>query len=91
MTKTTEALLEEREETHGDFTHVADYAQNLKRVMRGGGRFDDELSDVMRESLDVIASKIGRILSGNAYEPDHWRDIAGYATLVLQRLPKPPG
>lgn len=34
------------------------------------------------EALDMIQHKIGRILSGNPNEPDHWHDIAGYATLV---------
>jgi hypothetical protein len=26
--------------------------------------------------------KMSRILCGNPNEPDHWRDIAGYATLI---------
>jgi hypothetical protein len=40
----------------------------------------------MAETLDMIAHKIGRIIAGNAAEPDHWRDIAGYAQLVANRL-----
>lgn len=40
------------------------------------------LSSAQAEALEMIQHKIGRILSGNPNEPDHWRDIAGYATLV---------
>ena len=40
----------------------------------------------MRESLEMIEHKIARIISGNAYEPDHWLDIMGYAALVLREL-----
>jgi hypothetical protein len=42
----------------------------------------------MRESLDMISNKIARIVNGNPSEPDHWIDIAGYATLIANRLIK---
>jgi hypothetical protein len=42
----------------------------------------------MRESLDLIANKLSRIINGDPYYDDSWRDISGYATLVLQRLEK---
>lgn len=76
-------LLNEREATHGDFGKVAETAQALKRVMYDTGRLP---SAPMRESIDMICSKMARIANGNASEPDHWRDIAGYATLVATRL-----
>lgn len=34
----------------------------------------------------MIAVKIARILVGDCNHPDHWHDIAGYATLVADRL-----
>ena len=34
----------------------------------------------------MILHKIGRIVAGDEMEPDHWLDIAGYATLVVLRL-----
>ena len=40
----------------------------------------------MMEALDLIASKIGRMLSGNLNYIDNWHDIAGYATLIENRL-----
>ena len=39
----------------------------------------------------MIACKIARILSGDPNWRDHWDDIAGYATLVAERLGPPRG
>jgi hypothetical protein len=78
-------ILDEREKTHGNFHRVAMMAQELKDVMRRGKNWKT-LDDTQRETLEMIASKIGRIMSGNPHEIDHWRDIAGYATLIEQWL-----
>jgi hypothetical protein len=34
----------------------------------------------------MIVHKISRIVNGNPDKVDHWVDIAGYATLVADRL-----
>lgn len=78
-------ILNEREKTHGDFYLVAMMAQSLKDAMRHGRNWE-ELDDPQREALEMIASKVGRILSGNPHEVDHWRDIAGYAALIERWL-----
>ena len=78
-------ILDEREKTHGDFYRVAGTAQELKDVMRRGKNWKT-LDDTQRETLEMIASKIGRIMSGNPHEADHWRDIAGYAALIERWL-----
>ena len=78
-------ILAERQKTHGDFYDVAMMAQELKDAMRRGKTWGS-LDDTEREALQMIASKIGRILAGNPHEADHWRDIAGYATLIERRL-----
>ena len=85
MNNPTDALLEERGRTHGDFTEHALITQELKLAMqrrRGWAR----LNHCQAESLEMIAHKIGRILSGNPNHADHWDDIAGYARLVSQRV-----
>lgn len=74
-------LLSERATTHGSFETNASIAQELKAAMRASPRWED-LSDVRKESLEFIASKIGRILSGRSDLADHWADIAGYAELA---------
>ena len=87
MTTDINALLAEREKTHGDYAVHALITQDLKRVMTHHvGHLDRRLDDDMQESLDMIAHKIGRIIAGNAAEPEHWRDVAGYAQLVANRL-----
>ena len=87
MTTDINVLLAEREKTHGDYAVHALITQDLKRVINHHvGDLDRRLDDDMQETLDMIAHKIGRIIAGNAAEPDHWRDIAGYAQLVANRL-----
>ncbi len=81
MTDKTDALLTERNSTHGDFALNADFSQRFKRLIREAPGYS-ALHPVHREALDVIALKISRILSGCPYEPDHWADIAGYARLA---------
>lgn len=86
---TIDNLLATREQTHGDYKSKAGTIQSLKRRMRCVDGWDN-LRNYQRESLDMIASKIGRILHGNPDEIDHWQDIAGYAMLVARELEARP-
>ena len=87
MTTDINVLLAERGKTHGDYEVHALITQDLKRVVTHHvADLDRKLDDDMAETLDMIAHKIGRIIAGNPAEPDHWRDIAGYAQLVANRL-----
>lgn len=80
-------LLTERGKTHGNFTEHARITQNLKAMMMGEPTYMS-LTAPMRESLEMIAHKIGRILAGDPDLRDHWDDIAGYAKLVAERCSK---
>lgn len=82
---TVEEVLDARGKTHGRFEDHAWMAQELKGQMRGGVRWPS-LTPAQQEALEMVASKIGRILAGDPNEPDHWRDIAGYAILVARGL-----
>jgi len=83
-----DAILNQRATTYGAFKDVARMAQRLKNVIR--------LTDIERrggtlpldhqETLDMIASKIARIVVGDYDHVDSWIDIAGYATVVADRL-----
>lgn len=93
---TIDSTLIERGDRYGDFTGHAEIAENLiycmtnSRSLRASGNSTcgwDRLSPVQRQALRVIADKIARILNGDPNYDDNWLDIAGYATLVLQRLP----
>jgi UDP-N-acetylmuramoylalanine-D-glutamate ligase len=81
---TIQKTLKERQKTHGNFITHALIAQSLKDVMRDHGV--NELAPDQVEALEMIAHKIARILNGNPNHHDHWHDIAGYATLVTERL-----
>ena len=85
--QTTEEILEERARTHGQFADNARIAQELKRLaMREPAYF--QMNTVACESLDMIMSKIARILSSSegAHHLDNWADIAGYARLVEKHM-----
>jgi hypothetical protein len=75
--------LRERQKTHGSFAENARISQGIKSYLKENGH---HRTLVQREALDLIATKLGRIGSGNANEADHWRDIAGYAMLVVKDI-----
>jgi hypothetical protein len=83
----TEKILIKREQTHGGYTDTAAYAQSIKNVLRLTEKYHS-LAPTAKESLDLIATKIARILSGDAELAEHWEDIAGYAGLEARRLGK---
>lgn len=78
-------ILNEREKTHGAYASTAAMAQMLKDCMKNSQNWLT-MDDTQRESLDLIATKIARILSGNPREKDHWVDVAGYANLIVRDL-----
>jgi hypothetical protein len=78
-------VLADRQTTHGNYADTARTAQHLRGAMREGNNWSI-LTDTQRESLDMIAMKIARILSGDPQHADHWDDITGYARLVSTSL-----
>ena len=78
-------VIVEREATHGDFATYARIVQRLKNVVRYEPEFA-MLEPYQREAIEHIFGKIGRIMAGNSKYTEHWLDIAGYATLVKDRL-----
>lgn len=79
-------VLKERGNRYGDFPDHACITQALKDVMRRCPNWNTELDDDMKEALEMIQHKIGRILNGDPQYADSWVDIAGYAKLVADRL-----
>ncbi len=82
-----DAVLAERGSRYGNFIDHARITQELKRVSYDFfvGK-NKQLADDQQEALDMIFHKIGRILNGDPNYADSWIDIAGYATLVADRL-----
>lgn len=81
----TDQLIAERGRTHGDYAEHAEATQALKYVMQAHPGWA-RLNAMQRETLDMIAHKIGRALAGDPNFKDHWDDIAGYARLISVRL-----
>lgn len=81
----TEQLITERGSRYGKFKDGAAIMQELKFVMREVDGWHN-LTPSQREALDMIQHKIGRILNGDPTYDDSWKDIAGYATLIVNEL-----
>jgi len=78
-------VLAQRETTYGSFAEHARISQTLKFDLTQSINWNTMRPD-QREALEMIVHKIARILNGNPDYVDSWTDIAGYATLVEQRL-----
>jgi len=82
-----DAILNQRASTYGSFKDVATVAQQLKHVAASHTiAAGIELAHDQIEALEMIFTKIARIVNGNRNHVDNWVDIAGYAQLVADRL-----
>lgn len=80
-----------RHDTHGHFDRTAATVVALydafERACAG-----KKLPPSQKHAVYMICVKLARIASGDNYEPDHWRDLVGYPSLVLnslQHIPRP--
>jgi len=81
------ATLAERGSRYGAFDGHAEIAQQLKATVRVfEAKRGCDLAHDQREALEMIMHKVARILNGDPNYADNWIDIAGYATLVADRL-----
>lgn len=83
--------LANRQQTHGNYEDRARITQQLKYIISKELKLREQRGDAaltasMRESIDMILHKLGRIIAGNPRMSDHWHDIAGYATLVEMQI-----
>ena len=82
---TVTQVLAERGKDYGDYASKAQFIQGVKYLMRSSPNWETMDAD-MRESMEMIAHKMGRTLYGNPAHKDNFLDIAGYAKLVADRL-----
>ena len=80
-----ETILAQRGKDYGDYASKAQFIQNMKLLIRMSPNWFD-LDPDMRESMEMIVHKMGRIAYGDPSHLDSWIDIAGYAKLVADRL-----
>lgn len=93
MVQSTAEVLAERGTRYGQFINQAGIAQGIHSVINFGisisGKSREKNFHVDElEALNMIVNKIARIVNGDPHYSDSWRDIAGYATLVADRLDK---
>lgn len=82
-------ILAERGQTHGDFSNQAECAQDLKKAFYNWAQHNAQ-TPYMKEAVDMILHKLARVAIGDPFVQDHWDDIAGYATLVSDRVARKP-
>lgn len=81
-------ILQERGKRYGTFSEHAKLSQNVRGMIQAhmGNAKWYSMADDQREGLEMVIHKIARIANGDPNYGDSWRDIAGYATLVADRL-----
>lgn len=82
-----DTTLAERGSRYGEYHEHARITQAIKRAMADSPNWP-RLADDQKETLEMLAHKIGRILNGDPNYHDSWHDIIGYTKLVADRLPQ---
>ena len=77
-------ILDQRQKTHGNFEKVARLDTELFSTFNT--YLYSSLSNEQYCAIKMILHKIARIGCGDPEFIDHWKDIVGYATLVINEL-----
>jgi len=80
-----DATLEQRGTKYGDFNEHAHITQAIKAAMRDSPNWA-KLPPQMKEAMEMVAHKFGRILNGDPNFHDSWHDCIGYLRLVEKDL-----
>lgn len=80
-----EVLLQERGSKHGDFTHGAQFTQDVMDIFARQANWR-LLEAFQKEGIHMIVHKMQRVMVGQFDYDDHWLDIEGYARCVRERL-----
>lgn len=77
--------LQQRGSKYGRFDDQGRIEQAIKRAMHDSPNWTT-LPDDSKSAIEMIATKLSRILKGDPEYDDNWRDIAGYAQLIVDRI-----
>ena len=93
MDEKLKSVLADRGATYGDFGDIALEAQarrsiDAERLTRNASfrALSSAGQATVLEALGMIEHKIARALMGDVSHADTWLDIAGYATLIHDRI-----
>lgn len=85
--QSVDALVDERAEKYGKFENLAEVSQRFKDSLHYFLITRNKyLAPDQQEAMELIFHKFARIINGDADYVDNWKDIAGYATLIADRL-----
>ena len=85
--QSVDALVDERGAKYGKFESLAEVSQRFKDSLHYFLITRNKyLAPDQQEAMELIFYKFARIINGDADYIDNWKDIAGYATLVSDRL-----
>lgn len=89
-TASTEDILKQRGSRYGAFKDHAAVSSALRSTVLqhyvGTHPEGPAMEPYMMESIIMICHKLGRIANGDPHYDDNWKDIAGYAQLVVDIL-----
>lgn len=77
---TNNAVLLERGGRHGPAVEQFDIAQEIKAACRRGRSWEN-LHSQQKEIVEMLATKLSRIVSGDPMYVDHWSDLKGYSEI----------
>jgi len=80
-----EEIISDRARTHGDWPTQAQLLADLIGLVARSGA-GERMSATQVVAMNMAMLKVARICCGDPNHADHWRDIAGYATLVADEL-----
>jgi hypothetical protein len=84
---TVDNVVDERAITYGKFENLAEVSQRFKDSLHYFLITRNKyLAPDQQEAMELIFHKFARIVNGDPDHIDNWKDIAGYATLVADRL-----
>ena len=86
-TKEQKQLLDRRD-IYGNYKNISLTSQKMKKVFND--TYSIELDEYEKEAIDMILHKIARIAHSKKKYVDNWRDIIGYAQLVIDEYEKNP-
>jgi len=84
---TVDNVVDERAITYGKFEELAEVSQRFKDSLHYFLITRNKyLAPDQQEAMELIFHKFARVVNGDPDHIDNWKDIAGYATLVADRL-----
>lgn len=83
-----DAILAQRGTRYGSFQTHSTLSQTLQDKIFEHAHVHQfsPMESYMKESITLICHKLARIANGDPYYDDNWKDIAGYAQLVVDIL-----